>query len=328
MPGYFVISLDFELLWGVKDHRTKEGYGQNILGARQAIPLLLDLFERKGIHVSWATVGFLFYDKKIDLLNSFPKELPHYQNPTLSNYNHLVDLGEDEQSDPYHYGEALIRLIRTKKHQDIETHTFSHYYCLEPLIDPKSFEADLKAALKAAERLGIKMKSIVFPRNQINKEYLPLLAENGLIAYRGNPDSYVYDARSRSENSLLKRLVRLLDSYFPIIPISNPLPRVGQSGVPVNIAASRFFRPYSTSLFFLERMKIRRIKKEMYRAAKRGELYHLWWHPHNFGQNTQRNMEQLEELLDWFLYLNRQFGMQSASMTELATHVLQKAKEV
>ncbi|MCR6637770.1 MAG: hypothetical protein NVV82_01910 [Sporocytophaga sp.] len=76
---------------------------------------MLDLFERKDIHVSWATVGFLFYDKRKDLMDSFPPEKPEYWNPALSNYNQLKDLGEDEQNDPYHYGKSLIHLIQSRK---------------------------------------------------------------------------------------------------------------------------------------------------------------------------------------------------------------------
>ncbi|WP_028981238.1 polysaccharide deacetylase family protein [Sporocytophaga myxococcoides] len=328
MPAYFVISLDFELLWGVKDHRTKADYGENILGARKAIPLMLELFERKKIHVSWATVGFLFCDNKKDLLNSFPQVKPEYQNTKLSNYNQLADLGEDEQSDPYHYGKSLIRLIQTKKYQDLETHTFSHYYCQEPNKQERAFEADIKAAVLAAEGLGVKVKSIVFPRNQVNREYLQVLADNGIIAYRGNPSSYYYDANSQKENTMFKRIIRLLDSYFPLIKKSTPSFKKINPEVPVNIASSRFLRPYSSKLFFLERLKIKRIKSEMYQAAISNEIYHLWWHPHNFGKSTNRNMEQLEELLDWYTYLNKQFGMASASMTELATDVLNKHKQL
>src|ERR1700686_2907278 len=50
-PGFgaFVISLDFELHWGVRDHERPNGpYGPNLLGARKAIPRLLELFERYG----------------------------------------------------------------------------------------------------------------------------------------------------------------------------------------------------------------------------------------------------------------------------------------
>ena len=62
-PGFgaLVISLDFELHWGVRDKRPVDGpYRENLLGAREAIPRMLDLFEEFGVAATWATVGFLF----------------------------------------------------------------------------------------------------------------------------------------------------------------------------------------------------------------------------------------------------------------------------
>ena len=59
--GTFVISLDFELLWGVRDQRTIADYGANILGVRQVVPALLDLFAERNIACTWATVGLLFF---------------------------------------------------------------------------------------------------------------------------------------------------------------------------------------------------------------------------------------------------------------------------
>ena len=44
--GAFVISLDFELHWGVRDRLgSKDSYGNSLLGARKAIPRMLDLFR-------------------------------------------------------------------------------------------------------------------------------------------------------------------------------------------------------------------------------------------------------------------------------------------
>jgi Kef-type K+ transport system membrane component KefB len=58
--GTFVISLDFELLWGVRDKRTVTDYGANIRGVRDVVPALLDLFAERDIACTWATVGLLF----------------------------------------------------------------------------------------------------------------------------------------------------------------------------------------------------------------------------------------------------------------------------
>ena len=65
--GVFVVSLDFELYWGVRDKLNIEQYGDNLLGVRKAIPEILRVFENSNIHATWATVGFLFF--KLTILN-------------------------------------------------------------------------------------------------------------------------------------------------------------------------------------------------------------------------------------------------------------------
>jgi len=52
-PGALVISLDFELHWGVRDRLSAEGpYRANLLGARAAVPRMLALFEKYGVAVT------------------------------------------------------------------------------------------------------------------------------------------------------------------------------------------------------------------------------------------------------------------------------------
>ena len=116
---------------GARDKRTTADYGANILGARRAIPALLDLFAARQIRCTWATVGFLFCADKDELMASFPPQLPRYRDRRLSPYDDLADLGRDEESDPYRYGLSLLRQIQSRPGQEIATHTFSHYYCLE-----------------------------------------------------------------------------------------------------------------------------------------------------------------------------------------------------
>ena len=70
-------------------------------------------------------------------------------------------------------------------------------------------------------------------------------------------------------------------------------------------------------LSFLEPLRLRRIKKSMTYAAKRGEIFHLWWHPHNFGVNQEQNFENLTEILKHFKALEKEYGMQSASMRDI-----------
>ena len=60
MGGTLIVSLDFELFWGMLDKCPLEDYQDHVLGGRAAIPQLLALFQKYGIHATWAAVGFLF----------------------------------------------------------------------------------------------------------------------------------------------------------------------------------------------------------------------------------------------------------------------------
>ena len=60
MAGQLIVSLDFELFWGMLDCSTLEAYGANVLGGRDAIPRLLELFKKYNIHgtISFPIVSF------------------------------------------------------------------------------------------------------------------------------------------------------------------------------------------------------------------------------------------------------------------------------
>lgn len=315
--GAFVISIDYELLWGVWDVTTKEKYGDHILGVQQVIPALLDSFKNYDIKVTFATVGILFATDKGMLARYIPVEKPSYSNTAYNVYVSEFDrMGNSEKDDPYHFGYTLFDMIRQSPHE-IATHTFSHYFCLEEGQSVQQFDADIKAAIKIAEANNIKISSLVFPRNQINQNYLSVLRTNGINVYRGNPESWIYKPRKFSAEVPFIRLCRLLDAYFPISG-NNTFSITRHMGLPVNIPASRFLKPYNKNLPWLEKLKLKRIMNEMTYAAKKKELYHLWWHPHNFGVNIRENMENLTVLLKHYKYLHATYGFDSLTMKEAA----------
>jgi hypothetical protein len=80
-------------------------------------------------------------------------------------------------------------------------------------------------------------------------------------------------------------------------------------------------RPYNPKEYYLNTLKIDRIKGEMTRAAKAGEIYHLWWHPHNFGAFPEESLAGLKEILTHYDRCKREYGMQSLSMSEIANQV-------
>ena len=317
--GTFVVSLDFELMWGFFDLPHKESFHDSVLNARIAIPKILELFTTYNVHATWAVVGFLFFKTKRDLLKALPEKKPKFRNAQLSPYEYLNEVGDNEDTDRFHYGVSLIEKIRTTHGQEIGTHTFSHYYCLEKESDPISFKSDLKAALQAGERIGFRLESLVFPRNQFNPIFLPTLKELGIKTFRGNAPSKIYaPASARLYNTLPRKILRFLDAYVNLTGHNTYQLTVRND--PLDIPRSRFLRPSISRLKWLEPIRLSRIKNEMLFAAKTGNIYHLCLHPHNFGRNMDENLHFLEEIMKHFSRLREKFGIRSQNMIETYQH--------
>jgi len=314
--GRFVISLDFELHWGVAElfdlNKTKDYFE----ATRKSIPQVLSLFTKYDIHATWATVGFLFAKDKNELLSFSPEEKPQYKNQELSYYN-MIDsdiVGEDELSDPYHYAPSLIQQILETKGQELASHTFAHYYCTETGQDKMQFDADLKSAQRISKaKFNIELKSLVFPRNQFNQEYLEIARSNGITSVRTNPDVWFWKG-----TKMHMRLARLADIFLPIAGRAAGKKKAHSENGVLLLPADRFLRPYRRSEKLLHALKFSRIKMEMKSAAQNNLDYHLWWHPHNFGYDTKENLQYLEDILKYYSVLKEKYDFRSYSMGECA----------
>lgn len=315
--GTLVISLDFELMWGILDHDTPMAYKNNIAGVRHVIPRMLKLFEEHHIHATWGIVGLIANKSIEDCRKNVPELLPRYVDENLSSYFHMKEFDEIEAG--CFCAPELIRRIADTKYQEIGSHTYSHYYCAEEGQSREEFRCDLKKAREALAFYGNSLRSLIFPRNQLNKEYTDVMREEGFVNYRGNEKMWIYQPCGREQSrKMIRRLLRLADHYINIsghncyddceIPDAQGMN---------NIRSSRFFRPYSKSLFFLEPLKIHRIKMQMRYAAVHHQIFHIWWHPHNFGVNREKNFKNLIKIIRYYEFLKKRYGMKSLSMGEV-----------
>lgn len=316
--GYLLISLDFELFWGVVDSKTIENFGLDIRRGRETIPLLLDLFEKYGIHATWGAVGMLFAQSKEELNKYMPSVQPNYENGRLSSYIHMDSVGTNEEDDPLHYAPSLLKEIAGHKDQEVGSHTFCHYYCRENGQNLQSFHADTEAAKKIAkEKLNIDVKSFIFPRNQFNDEYLQVLKDHNVIAVRGNQNNFVYN-----RDKMISRVFRMIDTYIPICGSKSYYKRDCYRDGMVDLRASVFFRKPNKRLGWLEPLKMWNIRLLMKNAAKKGKIMHIWWHPHNMGEDPNKFLEQIQSLLQYYKELNAIYGMESKNMGELAEEII------
>lgn len=322
IKGKLIISLDFEIHWGMRDAIKLTEYKPQLLGVQKVIPKLLHLFSEYQILATFATVGFLFFDNKKQLIDHIPEKVPQYFNSNLSPYNsHFNFVGENEEKDPLHFAGRLIRRI-IDAGQEIGSHTFSHYYCLEKGQTKEAFASDLSMAKKIAEDYGIELKSFVFPRNQYDNTHLEICKNMGFTSFRGNEKSWLFSSKYYGQGMFFRRPFRLLDSYLNLSGHNCYSFKEMKQNDLINIPSSRFLRPYDRNLKAFENLRLKRIKDSMTYAAKNGLTYHLWWHPHNFGINMEENLSFLEKILIHFSELNKGYGFESLSMSGLANELM------
>ncbi len=89
----------------------------------------------------------------------------------------------------------------------------------------------------------------------------------------------------------------------------------------LNLRSSRFLHPYTRTFRALEPLRLRRVKQAMTYAAKHGEVFHLWWHPHNFGVHQQKQVLILTDILEHFTSLQQQYGFMSKNMGDVTVEL-------
>jgi hypothetical protein len=246
-----------------------------------------------------------------------PSVRPRYTHRELDPYSESI--GDDEQSDPLHLAGSLVRLIASTPGQEVGSHTFSHYYCLEAGQDEQALRADLASARSIGRDIGIDLTSLVLPRNQWNPRYLRAVSESGFDCYRGPQQSWGHTARTTAETSKLRRASRLADSYIGVRPPpTTAWEDVVETADMCNVPASAFLRPYDPRLSAIGALQEKRLSAGLTDAAQRGRIFHLWWHPHNFARNRAQNFGRLEKLLDKFALLASSEGLCTLSMQDVA----------
>ncbi len=214
--GALVISLDFELHWGVRDHRRLDAEERKrLLAAREVVPEILSAFRDHSIRATWATVGLLFARTREEALNCRPERMPRYEQISLDPYGEPI--GRDEAEDPFHFAPSLIRMIAREPGQEMASHSYSHYYSLESGQSEEEFKADVASAKRIGENSGYRLRSYVFPRNQVRRSYLPILRQAGFCAYRGTEATPSKAPVTFSEQRKpWSRALRLADAYWDL----------------------------------------------------------------------------------------------------------------
>lgn len=317
-PGIFCISLDFELHWGCFERMDlNEDEQQYFHNTRTLIPVKLDLFKSFDIHVTWATVGMMYHKNQQEWEAHLPQQIPTFKNPRISAYEWIKKHGFKGDEDPFHFAPELIELVKNTPHQEIGTHTYAHYFCLEEGQTKEQFKEDLEIAVSLAKSHGTEIRSLVFPRNQFNPEYLSVCKEVGITSVRSSPDIWYWKYATGS--TFKEKFFRAGDAYIKMQPIQPVYLKdiKTDTDMPIQLPSTRLYRPWQPKYKIQNYFKLKRILNEMTETAKNKAYYHLWWHPHNFGRHPHECLNELEQILEHFQKLHKKYGFESLHMQEI-----------
>lgn len=263
MPGKFCISIDLELAWGVWDHLTDDYLARCRQLERPIVQRILAAFDKHQIAATWAIVG------------------------------HLLSKDANRRGgEEVWYAPDLIEAIKNAKTpQEIGSHSFAHIYF--PSVSADDARRDIEAARRIHAENQIAFDSFVFPRNLVGRE--EVLAGAGIKVFRSVDHGWQRSVAQANRSA--GRVANLADKMLPITPATV---------VPIRHASGLVELP--SSMLLMARNGARKLisssalvtkaHRGLRAAARKGEVFHLWFHPSNFYHSTESQFQVLDRILD------------------------------
>ncbi len=289
---------------------------------------MLALFERYEVRATWRRSASCSSKSAPSCCALYPRAKPTYSEANYSPYGEIAAIGVNESSDPCRLGRSLVALIAA--HADRKSaRTPSATISRSRPPDAGCLPPGSRGRRRCANRAGHEVRSLVFPRNQCNEAYLPLCSEAGIQCFRGNPRSWLYRARPRSEERASWRALRLLDAYINISghhTYRRMAPGTGRS------PPSTFPRAASSGpgrpLPALARMPAAAADQERddaCRPARRG--FPPLVASRELRANCAQNLRCLEAVLQHFASLRDRHGMESLNIGDFGSASVKRARQ-
>ncbi len=272
------MSLDCEGKWGMADSIGPE---HNFITHRalvDAYTAIIGSLDKRGLKATFAFVGaFTLTDaQRLSFLPRVKETLYRGKN---WNRNFLADYNRGNL-DGWFCPEALAMAVRSG--HEIASHGFTHVPFDDPEMPLDCINAELSNATALAEIQGVRLETFVYPRNLVR--HSNLLADHGLIAYRGN----------LTKTSRIMSLVREANIC------EKSQEHGAQEGRIFRIPAGHFFNwRHGARKLIPKAATARRWKSILDDACQTKGVAHLWLHPHNVisGPGTLGVLDQVLDLV-------------------------------
>lgn len=290
--GGLILSADFELAWAARYSKSSNTPLHTALvkakQARENFSLLLPLFEKYNIPVTWATVGHLFLSECSKASHEWMQRIPYFENKCWR-----FSAGDWFDFDPYTnvqdapewYAPDLIqKLVESNVEHEMATHTFSHVDFSDRYCPPAVADDEIKACVQAMGKWNLKPLSICFPAGTWGN--ISVLKKYGIKIYR--------------------RKIHGLNLTYPYFD---------EYGLLVTLTSDAFDRLYpswSAEYYF------HRFKKSIDKAVQTGTIAHFLFHP---SMDPWMISEVMGNVLSYASRLRDQGWLWIGTMKEIAEFI-------
>lgn len=277
MAGQFIISFDCEGKWGMADHLGPlEHSALDDASLAEAYDRLVSLLGRYGTPATFAFVMAFVLDRVER------EEFGDLLRPIDQSDAWMNDAMRERAAHPegWFVPSSLARVIEGGIHE-VACHGFSHRSLGEGEISASGVDRELEAAAAVASRKGLRLETMIFPRNRVG--HLTALQRHG---YRG------YRTRRQERRLVPSPVANLAEEFNPLRSAEHVL--TPQPGEIVAIPHGHFFNwRHGMRRAVPPAMTVWRWRAMLDQAANRGRVAHLWLHPHNFitGPGTWKPFE-------------------------------------
>lgn len=319
--GAFILSLDFELIWGTLDLHGPEAFRAACEFEREVVvDRLLRLLEELEVPATWLILGHLLLDSCRPQGTTPHPEIVRPRHHWVRGDWFAHDPCGDERSHPTFYGRSLVEKIRAcPVPQEIGSHSFSHVIFGDPGCSRETADSELGVSARLARELGLGPRSFAFPRNRVG--HLDLLPRHGIRCYRG-PGPRWYERRMGS--GALARMGHLADVLLATRPpvVVPEWKACGLWDIPGSMI---YFPMHGRRRHLPVSLRVRRAKKGLRAAVQHGKVFHLWFHPTNLADEPDRMFEGLREILTFARDLRTSGHLDVLPMTAVADQAARHA---
>jgi len=314
--GRFVLSLDFELAWGMRDLLGDNAQDEECERTRDVVvPRLLELFERYQVPATWCTVGQLF-DSEIasPVEEHFATLVPPEHDWLTKPWFEGLEAGTEQKRRAYLAPGLIAQILSATPAQEIGSHSFTHVIFGDQGCSRACAETEIDACVERAAHDGLRLQSFAFPRNEVG--HRDVLRHHGFRCYRGPETNWFYRPWVPQKLARIAHLASVLAgvSALPVLPRRDELGLWDIPGSMILLPAHgiRRFVPMSR--------RVQRAARGIRAAVQSRGVFHLWFHPINLAVETDPLFEALERILQLAAAHRDRGELEFQSMGDLAAH--------